>query len=155
MTKLSIFTQLVALCLLISSPASTYQEAPQQVVINPGKYNDYYHLQYELIPGKYQVNKRYGFNSGGQFEVLIPKAIFPIPAPNCRENIIVRMPYSGQTERKKALYDQLLEGKVSTTVTLELNPYVAVTTTEPPTFTLTYCNVFFRHKGGDYYNQLN
>ncbi|REL26303.1 hypothetical protein DXX93_06710 [Thalassotalea euphylliae] len=154
MTKLTFYAPLIALFLFVNQPAYAVQAKSLQVVVNPGKYSDYYHLQYELVPGKYQINQRYGFNSGGQFEVLIPKAIFPIPAPNCRKNIIVRMPYSANTQRKKALYDQLLAGQVSTTVTLELNPYVTVTNTEPLNFTLTYCNVFFRHKGGDYYNQL-
>jgi hypothetical protein len=28
----------------------------------------------------------------GQFEVLVPKDRFPIPAPNCRRNVILRMP---------------------------------------------------------------
>lgn len=31
-------------------------------------------------------------NDWGQFEVLIVKNRFPIPAPNCRSNIILRMP---------------------------------------------------------------
>lgn len=28
----------------------------------------------------------------GQFEVYIPKGMFPVPAPNCKKNIILRMP---------------------------------------------------------------
>lgn len=28
----------------------------------------------------------------GQFEVRIPKKRFPVPAPNCRKNVILRMP---------------------------------------------------------------
>lgn len=29
---------------------------------------------------------------GGQFQILIPKERFPIPAPNCNKNVIFRMP---------------------------------------------------------------
>ena len=150
LTQLVQFTTL----LIVISLSSQAQTPKQNITINPGKYFDYYHIQYDLIPDQYRINTRYGFNPGGQFEVFIPKAFFPIPAPNCREHIIVRMPYSKNTEQKKALYDQLLQGNTTTRVTLELNPYLNIVSKSPLNLELTYCNVFFRHKNGDYYNQL-
>lgn len=130
------------------------QQLPQpEIKINPGKYFDYYHFNFQLTQQQYQVNQDYGFNSGGQFEVLVDKAYFPIPAPNCRKNIIIRMPYSVNETRKRALYDKLSTG-VTTAVTLELNPYVKQINDNPVRFELEYCNVFFRHKAGDYFDQL-
>ena len=125
-----------------------------EVTINPGKYSDYYHIPYSLDPGKYQVNKAYGFNDGGQFEVLVPKEYFPVPAPNCRKNIIVRMPWSEHEEKKKALYEELLSASKPVPVILELNPCVRVLQDQPLSLELTYCNVFFRHRNGDYFNHL-
>lgn len=123
------------------------------VKTTPGKYFDYYHMKYELVAGEYQLDERYGFNAGGQFSVLIPKEKFPIPAPNCNKNIIVRMPYSQNEDKKRQLYEDLKSSR-TTTVVLELNPYVRVLTGDKEQFELTYCNVFFRHKNGDYYDSL-
>ena len=125
-----------------------------EVTVNPGKYSDYYHIPYLLVPGKYQVNNAYGFNGGGQFEVLVPKAHFPIPAPNCRKNIIIRMPWSEHEATKKALYETLLTATEPVPVILELNPYVEVLQEQPLSVQLTYCNVFFRHRNGDYVDHL-
>jgi len=37
---------------------------------------------------------------------------------------------------------------------LELNPYVKVLNKDPLQVELGYCNVFFRHRDGDYYDRL-
>ena len=124
-----------------------------QVKVNSGKYSDYYHIKYELTSGQYKVNSDYGFNKGGQFEVLVPKQYFPIDAPNCKNDIIIRMPYSENEEIKRKLYDDLVSAK-NAVVTLELNPYVNVLKKEPLKLELEYCNVFFRQRSGDYYDQL-
>ena len=124
-----------------------------EIKINPGKYSDYYHIQYELVSGNYSVNTEYGFNKGGQFEVFVAKELFPIAAPNCNKNIIIRMPYSNLEKRKRALYNELLLSN-TITVTLELNPYIKILKTEPLQVELAYCNVYFRHRGGDYFDQL-
>ena len=63
------------------------------------------------------------------------------------------MPYSNSEKRKRALYNALLLSK-TTTVILELNPYVKVLQKEPLQVELENCNVFFRHKAGDYFDQL-
>ncbi|MFK3862270.1 hypothetical protein [Pseudoalteromonas rhizosphaerae] len=78
---------------------------------------------------------------------------FPITAPMCKKNIIIRMPYSKSEKRKRALYNALLLSKTMTVI-LELNPYVKVLQKEPLQVELENCNVFFRHKAGDYFDQL-
>lgn len=111
-------------------------------------------MAFDLEPGKYTVNKEYGFNDGGQFEVLVPKEYFPVPAPNCRKNIIIRMPWSENEEDKQQLFNTLSSTEKPVQVILELNPYVVVLSKEPLQLQLTYCNVFFRHRNGNYYHQL-
>lgn len=137
-----------SLVLLIS-----FQLNAQEIKVNTGKYSDYYHMKYELTSGNYSVNSEYGFSKGGQFEVFVPKERFPIAAPSCKKDIIIRMPHSGFEKRKRALYNELLLSK-TITVTLELNPYVKVLKKDPLQVELKYCNVFFRQKAGDYFDQL-
>lgn len=136
------------LVLLIS-----FQLNAQEIKVNTGKYSDYYYMKYELTSGNYSVNTEYGFSKGGQFEVFVPKERFPIAAPSCKKDIIIRMPHSGSEKRKRALYNELLLSK-TITVTLELNPYVKVLKKDPLQVELKYCNVFFRQKAGDYFDQL-
>lgn len=64
--------RILTLFMLLFTPI-TYAE---WIKVNPGKYSDYYHMQYELKSGEYRVNEHYGFNQGGQFEVLVPKNTF-------------------------------------------------------------------------------
>ena len=132
---------------------ATFKLSAQEVRVSSGKYADYYHIQYDLIPNQYSLNTEYSFNEGGQFEVFVPKTYFPIDAPNCRENIIIRMPYSDNEKRKRVLYDELLLSK-AVTVTLELNPYIKILRKEPLQIELENCNVFFRHRAGDYYGKI-
>ena len=132
---------------------SMVQANAQDIKVTAGKYSDYYHIRYTLTAGNYAVNAQYGFNAGGQFEVLVPKENFPISAPRCPKNIIIRMPYSENEKRKHALYSALVMSK-KMTVTLELNPYINIVSKAPLQLELTECNVFFRHKAGDYFDQL-
>lgn len=149
-----IYRVAVLLLLTLSSACSTSSKVPlAKVTVTPGKYSDYYHLAYQLESGQYRINSGYGFNPGGQFEVFIDKQYFPIAAPNCNSHIIVRMPYSKNEAKKLALYQDLVNGQ-SRKVILELNPYVKVIDLANNKFELTYCNVFFRHKNGDYYDRL-
>ena len=129
------------------------QSYATEIKVNPGKYSNYYHMKFELLSGQYELNAEYGFNKGGQFEVFVPKEHFPIAAPKCKENIIIRMPHSKSESKKRALFDSLSASK-SVTVTLELNPYINVLKTSPLEIELQYCNVFFRHRAGDYFDQL-
>ena len=41
-----------------------------------------------IEPGKDKIREAFDFN-GGAFQILIPKELFPIPAPNCRKNVIL------------------------------------------------------------------
>ena len=63
------------------------------------------------------------------------------------------MPYSTKEETKRSLYNSLVSNE-SVIVTLELNPYINVLNKKPLELELQYCNVFFRHRSGDYFNQL-
>ncbi len=123
------------------------------IKINKGIYADYYHMQYRLEGGKYQVNKEYGYNAGGQFEVLVQKQYFPLPAPDCNKDIVISMPESHIDRNKRDLYKSLLENQ-DVNVVLELNPYFTVIKKNPIRVKLYFCNIFFRQKHGDYYNHL-
>ena len=114
------------------------------IQVNAGKYFDYYHMAFDLEPGKYAINKEYGFNDGGQFEVLVPKEYFPVPAPNCRKNIIIRMPWSENEEDKQQLFNTLSSTEKPVQVILELNPYVVVLNKEPLQLQLTLLQCFFQ-----------
>lgn len=46
--------------LLISPPS-----ASQEIKVNPGKWSNYYHMNYELVAGNYHINAEYGFNDDG------------------------------------------------------------------------------------------
>lgn len=139
--------------LIIVLLAMSFNIDATEIKVNPGRYSNYYHMTFELISGQYKLNTEYGFNEGGQFEVYVPKKHFPIAAPNCKENIVIRMPYSESETKKRALFDSLAASK-TVKVTLELNPYLNVIRTSPLELELQYCNVFFRHRSGDYFDQL-
>jgi len=104
-----------------------------------------------------KIDKHDFFLDGGQFEVILNKNRFPISAPHCKGNIILRMPWSseeqGGIEKKYAVYQSLEKiqsgKKDKLTVTLELNPYVEKSGNS---YRLTQCNVFFRTAHGQYVN---
>lgn len=125
------------------------QSNATEIKVNSGKYSNDYHMKFEQLSG----HAEYGFNKGGQFEVIVSKEHFPITASRCKDNIIIRMPYSKSEAKKHALFDTLAASK-TVTVTLELNPYINVLKTSPLEIELQYCNVFFRHRSGDYFEQL-
>ncbi len=135
-----------------------------------GKYEDYYHIKFTLTPDntllelkgydKYGISK-YEF-SDGLFEIFIPKDKFPIPALNCKQYIILRMPMTlGEISQKgkyiaekKSLFDRIKKMKETKTgnidVVIELNPYIIVKNKNPLIVELEGCNVFFREAGGRY-----
>ena len=126
-----------------------------EIKINPGRYFNYYHIEFELNPNQYSVNTEYGFTARGQFEVFVPKELFPIPAPKCRNNIIIRMPasFSSSVRKKRKLYDSLLNSE-RIRVILKINPFVEVVRQEPLALELTHGNVFFRQKNDNYHDRL-
>jgi hypothetical protein len=118
----------------------------------------YYHLMYALTADDLLSVERMDHAqfvaNGGQFEVEIKKSAFPIQAPHCEGNIILRMPWvsaGNDLSEKYQLYSALStlvdSAKGSVSVALELNPYIEKTAEG---IQLQYCNVFFRHASKQY-----
>ncbi len=134
------------------------------VVTSVTNNKEYYHLEYVLtkeniISLEALTNTQFKIN-GGQFEVLIKKSMFPIDAPSCKSNIILRMPWSnpGVTnyelfiDEKYEIYNEIrrvyeADEIYSIDVVIELNPYVILDSGD---LKLTQCNVFFRHANDRY-----
>jgi len=95
-------------------------------------------------------------DSWGQFQVLIPKGRFPVPAPNCKKNVILRMPGvapddPSRSAKLDARWDLLQsvyavkEGKKeSILVYVASGPYMK--TKKDGTRELEYCNAFIKMK---------
>lgn len=122
----------------------------------------YYHLMYSLsaeaILSLDELSKTEFYDNGGQFEVRIDKALFPVRSPNCKSSIILRMPWvgggatDGSLDAKYAMYRQLValdknESSAAVDLAIELNPYINF---DDKGIYLTHCNVFFRHADGKY-----
>jgi len=137
------------------------------VVVNEGKYGPYYHLRMELTAEEidFKQSDRVA-RSGGQFEIRLRREKFPVPAPNCRGPIILRMPWTSlqsvEAKKKIAAKEDLLKRiwaleKHPTEilpVVIELNPYVEVISRTPLKLQLTQCNVFFRDAYGAYVDAI-
>ena len=147
-----------------------------QIHVNPGKYNNYYHISYTLTPEncelkipisertpKYTETNEYTFSEGGQFEVFLRKSYFPVHAPHLKgEFIILRMPWTDpddpdsnqKIEVKRHLFDSIRKmkiiGKGSVLVVLELNPYIKVVQDDPLKLELSGRNIFFRQSHDSY-----
>jgi len=133
------------------------------ISVQPGPYGPYYHLRFALTAAAVDLaasDRR--VRSGGQFEIRLRPERFPVPAPHCRGNLILRMPWTApyapdaaaKIAAKEALLARILALAKSpddvVTVVLELNPYVEVTSRDPLGLELTQCNVFFRQASGAY-----
>lgn len=85
---------------------------------NPPSYISYREIPFNLTkqnivsidPGKDISREEFydGMGISGQFEVLIPKKLFPIPAPNCRKNVILRV---GSVNQAKLYSNEKLEAR--------------------------------------------
>lgn len=171
----SIYLYLLFLAAFISSTTScAMANSNINISISKGKYKDYYHIQLDLkdVPfsmSKDNSNKSFSayskkdfIENGGQFEILIPVNHFPISAPNCKSNIIVRMPWTNASlpnsanliKDKANVLDSLLNIGSLPVITLELNPYVNISSKQPLKLELKNCNIFFRHSKGKYINYL-
>ena len=140
-----------------------------QVVVNHGKRFDYYHIKYALTNNNFTLHNPGDkfFFEDGQFEIYLNKQEFPIPSPNCKNNLILRMPstlsddknHRKSIHRKKRLYEEIKkvhEGKLrSLEVVVALNPYVKVKSKNPLSLELENCNIFFRTKKNHYVDTLN
>lgn len=144
-------------------PLSLGGEREIKIFANPGKYGPYYHLQLQLKASSIDFDLSDSTpSSGGQFEIRLRPESFPVPAPNCRGPIILRMPWTapdtpGAKEKiaaKEALLKRILAlrrlSEEFLSVAVELNPYVEVVGRDPLQLQLTQCNVFFRHAFGGY-----
>jgi len=118
----------------------------------------YYHLSYELNSENLLQLEQYTSQefeqNGAQFEVILEKSTFPIKAPNCKSNLILRMPWvppNTDLSSKYHLYQAILAVHMrkvdSVSIVLELNPYVRKT---EQGIELTQCNIFFRHANSGY-----
>ena len=91
----------------------------------------------------------------GQFQVLIPKQLFPVAAPHCRKNVILRMPGTApHAPNAKAALDAkwdlfqsihaVLDGRASgVKVFIDAGPYM--TRDNYGRVVLEWCNAFFRN----------
>tara|TARA_R110000868_G_scaffold17428_2_gene76574 strand:+ start:831 stop:1337 length:507 start_codon:yes stop_codon:yes gene_type:complete len=157
------FTRLVSglsLLLFVSScsnAAITETSAPYTVNVG-GNGTAYYHLLYDLSPKNLlsveRVSQQQFVANGGQFELIIKQTDFPIPAPQCKSDIILRMPWVApqhDVSEKYQLYLAIVnladtqQGRVP--VAIELNPYVEI---NKDGIQLQHCNVFFRHSRNHY-----
>lgn len=163
----------VVLVSLLVSTCSLANGLPS-IHVSKGKYSDYYHISFRLTPDNSTINlktgegdRSYGFvDENGQFEVYIDRNAFPVDAPNCKNDIILRMPatnpFGSEAEKsiseKRQLYNQIKnmidnkQGELD--VVIELNPYVKKVSDNPLKLELTQCNVFFRHARNHYINYI-
>ena len=135
-----------------------------QIYMSQGKYTTYYHIAFKLIQTNFILPQKQ-ISNNGQFEILISKSKFPIDAPNCNKNIILRMPSTSAAkdvkpyEGREALFNKILEVKKGTIksldVVIELNPYINILNANPPDIQLQYCNVFFRTSKDQYINSVD
>jgi hypothetical protein len=153
-------------CLCVCSPLGlglASGETGPVIAVNPGRYGPYYHLRFALTAAAidFAASDRRA-RSGGQFELRLRPAHFPIPAPHCRSALILRMPWTApnvpdatqKIAAKQALLKRIMAlaqvPNAVVPVVLELNPYVEVMSRTPLRLQLTQCNVFFRHAAGGY-----
>jgi hypothetical protein len=98
------------------------------------------------------VTREQFFEDWGQFEVRIPKERFPIPAPHCRKDVILRMPAvpprasarAQQLEYRWNLFQALLalneEKGAKVELPLASGPYIVRGSTGARE--LKYCNAY-------------
>jgi hypothetical protein len=161
----------LGLTFLLATP--TRADAPPLVASRDDGGKPHYRMTFEftrantIFPGvdpgaRASPGATFKLRDGGQFEVEVRKADFPIPAPKCASAVIVRMPWTdakspqgpGWVAEKQALFaklDDLRQERVSAVVaTLDLAPYVRATANTPTGLELSACNVFFRDVRGRY-----
>jgi hypothetical protein len=156
----------LAACLSASGspePVRAGDAAGPSLVVQASRYGPYYHMRFGLTAAAidFAASDRRA-RPGGQFELRLRPEQFPIPAPHCRDALILRMPWTGpdvpDAAAKIAAKQALLARIVALAqvpndivpVVLELNPYVEVISRAPLRLQLTQCNVFFRQAFGGY-----
>ncbi|WP_432460916.1 MULTISPECIES: hypothetical protein [unclassified Agarivorans] len=135
----------------------------EDVVTSTSNGKSYYHLKLSLNDQSISSIKEFSADqfamNGGQFEVRVQQNSFPIKAPNCKGDLILRMPWTNSNldtaedfiDEKYNVYKAIVGTSKSEVgnvdVYIELNPYVQLVAND---FELTECNVFFRHANGQY-----
>ncbi|GGB22496.1 hypothetical protein [Agarivorans gilvus] len=135
----------------------------EDVVTTTSNGKNYYHMKLSLnnqsISSIKEFREAQFVMNGGQFEVRVQQNSFPIKAPNCKGDLILRMPWTNSDlsaadvfiDEKYNVYKAIVDASKSegsnVDVYIELNPYVQMT---GDGFELTECNVFFRHANGQY-----
>jgi hypothetical protein len=123
----------------------------------------YYHLMFELTAENVleveKLSQDQFKENGGQFELSIKKNAFPVNAPHCNGDIVLRMPWvssyvdvSDKYELYQAIIDLRSAKLAKVLVAIELNPYIEKSTDG---IQLQYCNVFFRHADKQYIPHIN
>lgn len=80
-----------AALLFCSLAQTTAVSAAEGVPPLPGSFRIGPHEIVRISPGNVIDRKQFD-EDWGQFEVRVPKSRFSVPAPNCRKNVILRMP---------------------------------------------------------------
>lgn len=161
---LNVFTIVIFISIIIYSSVKA-DENVVSIHVNKGKYNNYYHIKLNLSRDSILSDiSKIIIEEGGMFELDLDKNKFPVDAPNCNSNIILRMPWtdpdSGEAEQyiieKKLLLEKIVASNSNgVDVIIELNPYVEIISDSPLKLKLTRCNVFFRHSKGRYIDNLD
>jgi hypothetical protein len=144
---------------------SAQRDTSPIIVVNPGRYTPYYHMAFNLTAPVIDFSRTdRSASPGGQFTVSLHPAGFPVSAPFCRGDLILRMPWTApnvpeaamKIATKVALLHRILELEqrpdAIVPVVLELNPYVRTISRTPLLLQLTQCNLFFRQVLGAYIN---
>ena len=161
--RLRLIVAIPFLLWLLNASLTHSGASDEQIVINQGRYGPYFHLRLELKADAIDfTHSDRVASSGGQFELRLHREKFPVPAPNCRGPIILRMPWTSpqsvEAKQKIAVKEDLLKRIWALEkhpdevlpVVIELNPYVEVASNKPFKLRLTQCNVFFRDADGAY-----
>jgi len=157
---------LLILALSIAVFSCANLSANSEISVTPGKYSDYYHIQYTLTSDNFTIPNSNDPSYNGQFEILLNISNFPVRSKSCKSSLILRMPstlkdakYSESNINEKiALFNEIKNvksgKKKSINVIVELNPYVSVKSKIPLVLELKNCNIFFRTKNNKYINEL-
>lgn len=143
-----------------------------EVILNMTNGYPFYHVEHILKAGEFTtthpeefIDPRYPdtkreceFGENGFFTIYVSKAHFPIDAPNCKSKWLKLTMPGRSTEAgiqgKRYLWNQIKSvesGEMNElTVIVELNPYASITSAEPFTVELDYCNISFRTAWGEY-----
>lgn len=164
-----ILVSLIAVTNSSCAIAENNVNSDQKVIESYLNGKSYYHLNYSLSKDNIYLLDRLSqsqfHQSGGQFEIILVKEGFPVAAPNCKSNIILRMPWTNPNikhsveliDDKYRLYKKISQvvdekSNAEIPVILELNPYIKLSNDKVQ---LTNCNVFFRHSKGAYVSKIN